>query len=242
MVNLADSELTPEAEQLARAGKLVALGELTPGLAHELSNPLFAILGLVDFLLAESEPGSRAHRRLTVVHETAQEMRGILRALVDFAREPGGQVGPVELVETVRETVALVRRTTVAKDVEVEERLGSVPVVVHGSRNELRQCVIHLLTNACTALPDGGTVIVELVERDGWAVATVSDSGPGVPVALQTAVFEPFFTTRNAGGGLGLAAGRAIAERHGGTLELDASSPGATFVLRLPVTGEETAR
>jgi signal transduction histidine kinase len=241
VVNVPDRESSPELEELARAGKLVALGELTPGLAHELSNPLFAILGLVDFLLAESEPGSRAHRRLIVVQETAQDMRGILRALVDFAREPGGPIGPVELVETVRETVALVRRTTFAKDVEVEERLGNVPVVVQGSRNELRQCVIHLLTNACAALPDGGTVAVELLQRDGWAVATVSDSGPGVPDALKSAIFEPFFTTRSAGGGLGLAAGRAIAERHGGTLELDASGPGATFVLRLPLTGEATA-
>jgi signal transduction histidine kinase len=241
-VNVPDEQSVPDPEELARAGKLVALGELTPGVAHELNNPLFAVLGLVDFLLAESEPGSRAHRRLTVVHETAEEMRGILRALIDFAREPGGRIGPVELVETVRETVALVRRTTFAKDVELMERLGTGPVVVQGSRNELRQCVIHLLANACAVLKNGGTVTVELTRREGCADVTVSDTGPGIPEALQGAVFEPFFTTKTGGSGLGLAAGRAIAESHGGTLELDASRPGATFVLRLPVSGEAPAR
>jgi signal transduction histidine kinase len=242
VVNLGDSEFTPSPEQLARAGKLVALGELTPGVAHELNNPLFAVLGLVDFLLAESEPGSRAHRRLTVVRETAQEMRDIMRALIDFAREPGDRIGSVELVESVRDTLALVRRTTFAKDVEIAERLGGEPLVVEGSRNELRQCVLHLVTNAFAMLQDGGTVTVELLRRDRLAVLRVSDSGPGVPKALEAAIFEPFFTTRTGGSGLGLAAGRAIAESHGGTLELDASGPGATFVLRLPVAREGTAQ
>jgi signal transduction histidine kinase len=229
-------------EELARIGKLVALGELTPGVAHELNNPLFAILGLVDFLLAEAEPGSRAHRRLTVVHETAWEMREIVRALIDFAREPGEGSAPFDLAESVRATLALVRRTTSAKDVELVERLSAEPLTVRGSRNQIRQCLLHLLANAGTALPRGGTVTVELTGGAGWATLALSDSGPGIPDELRTEVFEPFFTTRKGGSGLGLAACRAIAESHGGTLKLGPSGGGAVFVLRLPVSTEAGAR
>jgi signal transduction histidine kinase len=234
-------EALPVGDDLVRTGKLVALGELTPGVAHELNNPLFAILGLVDLLLAESEHGSRAHRRLGVVRETAQDLREVVRALVDFAREPAADVAPVELVETVRETVSLFRRTAAAKDVELEELVGTEPVVVHGSRNEIRQCLVHLLSNACAALPDGGAVEVELTRSGRWATVTLSDSGPGIPDELRDAIFEPVVTTRATGNGLGLAAARSIAERHGGTLELDAAGPGAVFVLRIPVAGEAAA-
>jgi signal transduction histidine kinase len=91
-------------------------------------------------------------------------------------------------------------------------------------------------------MPGGGTLRVELDSRDGWATVTVTDSGPGVPAELRERIFEPFFTTRPGGSGLGLAASRAIAESHGGTLELDAEARGATFVLRLPVAAEAEGR
>jgi two-component system NtrC family sensor kinase len=221
-------------DDLVRAGKAAALGELTTGVAHELNNPLFAILALVDFLVTEAEPGSRAHRRLLVVRDTAAEMREVLRAVLDFAREPADARGPVELAETVRQTVELIRRTSSAKDVELQVRLPSDTVVVVGSRNQIRQALLHLLANACAAMPGGGTLSIGLDHGEGWATVSVADSGPGIPAELRERIFEPFFTTRPGGSGLGLAACRAIAEGHGGMLELDARGQGATFLLRLP--------
>jgi signal transduction histidine kinase len=223
-------------DELRRAGKLAALGELTPGVAHELNNPLFAVLGLLDLALADAQPGSPAHRRLTVARETAMEMRATLRTLVGFAREPADAHGPVELRDALRETVDLARRTSSASDVEIVARLGEDDVSVFGSRNELRQCVLHLLANARAAMPGGGTITVELRQEGGWATVTVADSGAGVPVGLEERIFEAFFTTQPTGSGLGLAAGRAIAKSHGGSLELrPAAGGGSSFVLRLPV-------
>ena len=222
-------------DELVRAGKVAALGELTGGLAHELNNPLFAILGLIDFLVAEAEPGSRAHRRLTVVRETALEMRDILRAVLDFAREPPDPRGRVDLSEAARETAELARRASALADVEIDVRVPSDTVVVVASRNQIRQALLHLLANAFAALPGGGAVTVDVDCSDGSATVAVADSGPGVPDDLRDRIFEPFFTTRPHGSGLGLAASRAIAETHGGTLELAAGGPGATFVLRLPL-------
>ena len=233
----------PGADELIRAGKVAALGELTPGLAHELNNPLLAILGLAEFLLAEAEPGSRANRRLAIVRETALELRAILRTVVAFAREPADTWGPVDLRDTIRRTLELVRRTSAARDVELVESVGADEAVVAGSRNQLAQCVLHLLTNACGALPEGGTVRIELGRRDGWATVAVSDTGTGIPAALRRRIFEPFFSTMPSSTGLGLPAARAIAERHGGTLELDgpARDAGTTFTLRIPLSAEEAA-
>lgn len=229
-------DTAPDArDDVVRAAKAAALGELTQGAAHELNNPLLAILGLVDLLLAEAEDESRAQRRLTVVRDTALEMRAVLRALLEFARDTGDSRELFDLGDTVRRTVALVRHTASAPDVELVERLPHVALGVTGDRSRIGQAVLHLLVNAYAALPAGGKVVVEVATGETSATVTVTDSGAGVPAELAERVFEPFFTTRRDGSGLGLAASRAIAESHGGGLELRDAEHGAAFVLSLPL-------
>jgi signal transduction histidine kinase len=230
-----DDLLEHGAPQLVQAGKLAALGELAGGVAHEINNPLFAILGLVEFLLREVEEGSKAHARLRLVQETGLEIKELVRALLAFAREPSGERGRVSLDEVVADALDLVRRTNAAKGVEVVERLLGEPVPVEASPNELKQVVLHLLANARQAMPDGGTVTVAVSRGPGHATVTVADSGPGVPEHLADWVFEPFATTRPDGTGLGLAISRAIARAHGGDLALETGGPGARLVLRLPL-------
>jgi signal transduction histidine kinase len=227
-------------EDVVRAAKAAALGELTRGAAHELNNPLLAILGLVDLLVRDAEEGSRAQQRLTVIRDTALEMRGVLRALLDFARDGGDSHEPVDLGDVVRRTVELVRRTASARDVELAERIPSGTLTVLGNSSQIGQAVLHLLANAYAALPAGGKVVVDVEADVAWATVTVTDSGEGVPVELAERVFEPFFTTRGDGSGLGLTASRAIAQSHGGSLELRTTGRGASFVLTLPLADEGT--
>lgn len=223
--------------QLVQSGKLAAIGQLAAGVAHEINNPLFAILGLVEFVLADVEPGSKAHERLELVHRTALEIKEIVRALLDFARESSDEQRVVALDDVVRETVDLVRRTSANRGVEIVQEPADGPFLVHGSPNQLKQIFLNLLANARQALPDGGTVTLRL-ERDGdWVVATVRDTGPGVDPEALPRIFEPFFTTRRADGGtgLGLSVSLGIAEAHGGSLTAgEASGGGAAFTLTLP--------
>src|SRR5215207_2128463 len=212
-----------ELEELLRAGspafvqtgKLTALGELAGGVAHEINNPLFAILGLVEFLLREVDEGSKAHQRLLLVQETGLEIKEIVRAMLAFAREQSGERTVVSLDDIVADALDLVRRTNAAKGLEVVERLHGEPLDVVASPNELKQVVLHLVANARQAMPDGGTVAVGVASGPEHATVTVADEGPGVPEDAREQIFEPFVTTRADGTGLGLAVSRAIARRHG---------------------------
>jgi signal transduction histidine kinase len=224
-----------EADELVSTGKLTALGSLSTSVVHEINNPLFAILGLVEFLLRDAEPGTKAHTRLELIQTTGLEIKAIARALLDFARERPGAIETVQLDEAAATVAELFRLASAAKGVEVVERLEDVRVL--GRRAELRQLLLSLLLNAKQALPDGGTVTVE-VRRDGAeALIRVADTGPGVPPDLAERAFEQFVTTRKETGalGLGLTVARLIARRHGGELLLEPSETGASFVARLPL-------
>jgi PAS domain S-box-containing protein len=225
-------------QQLAQSGKLATIGELAAGVAHEINNPLFAILGLVEFLLKEAEPGTKAHDRLVLVHQTGLEIKEIVRALLDFAREPSEERAVVSVRDAAHETLELFRRTSSAKAIDLVETYDDEPTPVVGSPNQLKQIFLNLITNASQALAGEGVVEVTVCREDAWVVATVSDNGRGIPEETLGRIFEPFFTTkRDAGGsGLGLSVSHGIAEAHGGSLAAEnLPEGGARFTLRLPV-------
>lgn len=225
-------------QQLVQSGKLAAIGELAAGVAHEINNPLFAILGLTEFLLKEADPGSKAHQRLELIQGTGLEIKEIVRALLDFARENADERHVVPLADVVRSTVDLIRRTNAHKGVELVDGYADEETCVAGSPNQLKQILLNLIANARQAMPHGGTVHVDVRREGDMAVVCVSDDGPGITPELAQRIFEPFFTTKRATGGtgLGLSVSLGIAEAHGGTLTAS-SEPGhgATFTLRLPV-------
>jgi signal transduction histidine kinase len=227
---------TAEREALLEAGRLSSLGELVRGFAHEINNPLFGMLGLVELLLGETEPGTKAHDRLLLVQRSGLDVKRITHTFLGFARAEPDVADAVSLEDVARETVELVRCTTAGRSVEIREQYGTDPLLVHGSPARLGQVFLSLLLNAQQALPGGGIVTIRL-ERDGdWAVASVTDSGDGVDSEARAAMFQPFSTTKPRGTGLGLAAGLEIARMHGGDLvALQSVAAGATFVLRLPI-------
>jgi signal transduction histidine kinase len=227
---------TAEREALLEAGRLSALGELVRGFAHEINNPLFGMLGLVELLLGEVEGGTKAHERLRLVQQSGLQIKRITHTLLDFARAESEVEELVSLQEVAEGTAELVRCTTAGKSVELRERYCVEPLKVYGSSGRLSQVFLSLLVNAYQALPTGGIVTVHL-ERDGdWAVARFTDTGPGIDADARAHLFEPFSTTKPRGTGLGLAASLEIARAHGGDLiALSSVAAGASFVLRLPI-------
>jgi PAS domain S-box-containing protein len=231
-------------QQLVQSGKLAAIGELAAGVAHEINNPLLAVLGLTEFLLMEADPGSKAEERLKLIQQTGLEIKEIVRALLEFARESADEQQVVSACDVVRSTLDLVRRTNAHKGIEFSENYEADEAVVLGNANQLKQLVLNLVANAREAMPSGGVVSVEVRHEGDEVLIVVSDEGPGVPPELVGRIFEPFFTTRRGRGGtgLGLPVSLGIAETHGGTLTV-ASEPGegSAFTVRLPAAEAELA-
>jgi signal transduction histidine kinase len=228
---------TSEREALLDAGRLTGLGELVRGAAHEINNPLFGMLGLIELLLREIEPGTKAHERLSLVQQSGLEIKRITHSLLGFARADSAVTEVVSLEEIAATAVELVRCTGAGKSVELREQYPNEPLQVRGSSARLSQVFLSLLVNAQQALPTGGSVTVQL-ERDGdWAVARVTDTGAGIDLDARPGLFELFATTKDGGTGLGLAASLEIARGQGGDLIALTSVSGASFVLRLPIVG-----
>jgi PAS domain S-box-containing protein len=229
-------------QQLVQSGKLAAIGELAAGVAHEINNPLFAILGLTEFLLKEADPGSKARSRLELIQQTGLEIKEIVRALLDFARENAEERHVVLMEDVVQSTVDLIRRTNSHKGVEIRDSYDESCGHINASPNQLKQIFLNLIANARQAMPNGGTVEID-VRRDGeFVLTTVRDDGPGIEPELIERIFEPFFTTKRSSGGtgLGLSVSLGIAESHGGTLTVSSEiGHGTEFALRLPVVPEE---
>jgi two-component system NtrC family sensor kinase len=229
-------------QQLVQSGKLAAIGELAAGVAHEINNPLFAILGLTEFLVKESEPGSKAHQRLELIQQTGLEIKEIVRALLDFARENSEERHVVPLEDVIRSTVDLVRRTNAHKGVELVDSYDDSGGCVYASPNQLKQIFLNLIANARQAMPVGGTVHVDVRQDGSHVLASVRDDGPGIEPHVLERIFEPFFTTKRVSGGtgLGLSVSLGIAEAHGGSLTATSvPGQGATFTLCLPLAPSE---
>jgi PAS domain S-box-containing protein len=227
-------------QQMVQSGKLAAIGELAAGVAHEINNPLFAILGLVEFLLKEVEPGTKPYDRLKLIQQTGLEIKDVVRALLDFARERSDEFETVDLRDVVEQTVDLLRRTSLHKEIEIVARYPAEPLEAFASAGQIKQILLNLVTNAQQAMGETGEIAIELAREDRAAVIRVSDTGPGIDPDVLDRIFDPFFTTKReiGGTGLGLALSSSIADAHGGTL--GAASPaggGAEFTLRLPLEG-----
>ena len=216
---------------------MVAIGRLTPALIHELNNSLLVLLGTADLELAMLPKGSKERERMETVRDAGGEIRDAVSQLAGFTRAPLEGEEQLSLVEVGQAAAALTRRLRLQRDIDFEDKYCDEDLMVRGNEGQLIQALLHMLTNGFLASTSGGTVRLELVREGNEAVALVSDGGAGIPPEQAEQVFELFETTRldQHGSGIGLAAARAIARRHGGELELRPAAAGTVFALRLPL-------
>jgi signal transduction histidine kinase len=236
--------------QLEHVSRAALAGELAASLAHEVRQPIGAIVNnaeagrrhLAQYL---QRPGDLEQLFGDIVDDGLRASE-VVQGLRAFLRPVGDEPVPVDLSALVREMLPLVRRELQDHRVAVELSLGDALPPVDGFRVQLGQVVVNLVVNACEALAekDGERrVAIETVARDGRVELSVRDNGPGLAPAVAARVFEPFVTTKPDGLGVGLAISRSIAERHGGHLSAEAAPEGGTrMVLTLPSAGPREAR
>ncbi|MBI3786613.1 MAG: PAS domain S-box protein [Deltaproteobacteria bacterium] len=226
-------------EQMARADRLAAAGELAAGVAHEVNNALVGILGQAELGHTSNDVGS-LRQSLLHVETQGRRIADILQDLLGFARPQTPQRQAIDLAQLVRDTLALMAHDLGRHHVHTETVFASALRPVSADAKQLQQVLVNLFTNAMQAMQPAGGVLSVRLQRDGHSVRVdVHDDGPGVPADVLPRVFDPFFSTKSEGTGLGLSVSYAIARAHGGELAVQSSpTTGTTFTLRLPVTEE----
>ncbi len=243
-------ELKQSQDLLVRQEKLASLGRLAAGLAHELNNPLSSVAGFAEALqrrageLEGASPSALAdvQEYLAMIQAEVSRAAGIIRNLLDFARQRAPAFGVVGLRGVVLEAVSFVQRQARLANQQIVVAPFSERYAIVGDSQMLQQVFLNLLTNALDATEGGGEIRVSARERDaaggpaagqGWIEVMVADNGKGIAPEDLGRVFDPFFTTKEVGKGtgLGLAISQSIVEQHGGALQVRSEGPGKGTVV-----------
>jgi PAS domain S-box-containing protein len=232
--------------KLVHAEKMAAVGQLVSGVAHEVNNPLTAILGFTDLLMENPELPDSARRDLRVILQEAQRTKQIVQNLLSFARQMPPQRRPVQLNNILQRTVHLRSYDFISHGIQVVELLDeSLPEVV-GDSHQLQQVFLNILNNAYDAVRETGRaarIEIKSATTTGFVEISFRDNGMGI--ADPERIFDPFFTTKDVGKGtgLGLSICYGIVREHGGEIvcQNNVDSEGATFTVRLPIASERAS-
>lgn len=227
--------------KLMQTEKMAAIGQLVSGVAHEVNNPLTAILGFADLLAESPDLPAHAKQDLAIILQEAQRTKLIVQNLLSFARKMPAQREPVQMNAVIRKTLQLRAYDFANRGVEIIEKLQEELPEVVGDPHQLQQVVLNILNNAYDAVREaGGSGKIEIVtlEFDGLVEIRFTDNGTGI--SQPERIFDPFFTTKEVGKGtgLGLSICYGIVREHGGEITCrnnKESGAGATFILRLPL-------
>jgi signal transduction histidine kinase len=219
-----------------RAEHLAAVGQMAAGIAHELRNPLMPIKILVQSAADRRPSPGLDGRDLAVLEQEISRLERSIQMFLDFARPPTLEKRTFEAPEILQQIVQLLEARAERQGVRIERRFPDEPLLLQADVGQIRQVVLNLLLNALDAVPQGGTITLELRKEGGeWLALSVADSGGGLPAGLGAQIFEPFVSTKETGLGLGLSICKRIVEAHEGEIQA-ANRPegGAVFTVRLP--------
>jgi len=225
--------------KLIHAEKMAAVGQLVSGVAHEVNNPLTAILGFADLLMENAEIPDSARKDVRVILQEAQRTKQIVQNLLSFARQMPPQRKPLQLNAILSRTVQLRAYDFHSHGIEVVERLERDLHPVVGDSHQLQQVFLNILNNAYDAVRDTGRparIEIRSVNQDNFVEVLFRDNGQGIKFPER--IFDPFFTTKEIGKGtgLGLSICYGIVREHGGEIlcHNNTDGEGATFIVRLP--------
>ncbi len=232
--------------ELAHAARVNTMGEMASGLAHELNQPLAAIANYARGCLRRIQAGTGSWeelaRALEQVCDQAERAGGIIRSLRQFARKGEVPPRPVDMASVLREALAIAEPEARQHQVRVEVQVAPGLGPVMGDAIQIEQVILNLARNGVEAMDEAPVEsrllrIRVFADASGVATVEVADSGPGLPPDMFNPIFEPIFTTKSNGMGMGLAICRSIVEAHGGVLRVRPNEPGPGLVFRFNLPG-----
>lgn len=229
--------------RLQQSEKLAAVGELSTYVAHEIRNPLFAIAGFANSLLRTASLDEKARAKVSIILEESNRLDKILKSLLNFSRPTQGLEGQVDLCLVARQTMELMALGCQKQGISVELDLSGDLPMAKGDPELFKQCIINMVKNSMEAMPEGGSLTLRCFMRGDNLVLEVADTGRGIPSENLDHVFNPFFSTKDKGSGLGLAMTKKILDEIGGSVELESEVGKGTSVrlVLLPQMAAEDA-
>jgi signal transduction histidine kinase len=228
--------------QLVQSEKLAAVGQLSAGIVHDVKNPLAVITGLTEELQENIGTESPHRTALAQIRENAVRASGIVTDLLKFARQSNPEMSHQNVWETVRSAVRLNDYMIRRANVKVQFEPLAAPVVTFYDGQQIQQVVINLIQNAVQAMPNGGTLSLDVRQTAPWVEIDVRDTGVGIPPKNLGRIYDPFFTTKppGEGTGLGLSVSYGIVATHKGHIDVRSEvGRGTTFTVRLPLRGPD---
>jgi len=237
MVNERTRQLGETQEQVVRQERLATLGQMAGSVGHELRNPLAVISNAVYYLkLIQPDADYKVKEYLNIVEKETFTADKIVTDLLDFTRIKSVERASVAVSELVRQTL---ERFPAPPPVEVVLELAADLPPVYADPRQMTQVLGNLTINACQAMPTGGKLTIVAHRQEQMVAIAVKDSGVGIPPENMRKLFEPLFTTKLKGIGLGLAVSKKLAEANGGRIEVESEpGQGSTFSVYLPVYKE----
>jgi signal transduction histidine kinase len=243
LLTLRDAESVHRIEdEIELSRRLAAIGRLTSGVAHEVKNPINAIVVHLEVMrqkLKEIDPDTRRH--IDVIGSEIQRLDRVVQTLVDFTRPVELRLVETDLHKLVDDVVILASPAAEQNQVHLERQGGPEPLPTRIDVDLVKQAVLNIVINGVQAMPEGGTMRLDLRREADNAVLSIRDQGHGIPEEVRDKVFNLYFTTKKGGSGIGLAMAYRVVQLHHGSLEFDSvAGEGTTFYLRFPLTETTT--
>jgi signal transduction histidine kinase len=236
-------ELRKTQQALVAKEKLALLGEMAATVAHEIRNPLTAIRGFAQRISRKVGPEARAGDYCRFIVEEVDRLDRFIKDVLDFARRPRPALEPTDLNVLIRDIVRLLQDELVQNEIIMVPMLDLSLPKIRLDESQIRQVLVNLVQNARQAMDREGTLTLSTERVDDWAVMSVSDTGVGIARENLDRIWEPFYTTRTHGTGLGLSLVRRIVEDHGGHVEVESRlGEGTTFRVFLLISKSNAER
>lgn len=228
-------------QRLRRMERYAGLGSLATGLQHEIKNPLSALslhVQLLEEALESQNRSDEIDEMLEVIQTEVKRLTSVLEGFRDYASmsEPGRS--RVDLTALINKLVRFIRPQAEQQKVKIEVKLPQEkPPEIMADSVHIDQVLLNLALNAIQAMPGGGVLTIGLNQEGDWLRISITDTGKGIPAELRERIFDPYFTTRHEGTGMGLALCEKIVRQHDGTIDFNTSPSGTSFSVLLPASG-----
>lgn len=238
LLTMRDAESVRRIEdEIELSRRLAAIGRLTSGVAHEVKNPINAIVVHLEVLrekLQQLDPDAQRH--MDVIGSEIQRLDRVVRTLVDFTRPVELKLVQLDLRKLIEEVVVLASPDTERHGTQLTCAMPADPLPVKADADLVKQALLNIVLNGVQAMPEGGALTITARREDGSAAIDIQDQGHGIPPEIRDKIFNLYFTTKKKGSGIGLAMTYRVIQLHNGSIDFDSQEgQGTTFHLRLPL-------